>query len=411
MQRQILHLDMDTFFVSVERLHRPELRGKPVVVGSDNPLGRGVVAAASYEARAFGVHSAMPLRQAWRLCPQAVFVAGNPDAYVEASRAIRSLCEEAAPLVEMGSLDEAYLDLTGTERLYRSAGAVADLLQKRIADQLGLPASFGWCENKLLAKVASARSKPHGLLRVYPGCGRIFLSPLPLRRLPGIGPKTAELLTRYGLQRIGDLERLGERHLQQALGEPGRVLYHRAHGEDDTPVVPWRPPQSISREHTYETDTAHRPTLLGTLSYLSERVAATLRREGKKARRVTLKLRYSDFKTITRTSLLLMPTDDDRAIYHAAAAALEAAYTRRVRARLIGVGVTDLTDEPWTLDLFEGGKVEQLERLARTLDGIRERYGFGAILRGKSWEAQRPCQRALQSAARDDRLPPVGGAE
>jgi DNA polymerase-4 len=386
-QRQILHLDMDAFFVSVERLRDPSLRGKPVIVGSDNPLGRGVVAAASYEARDFGVRSAMPLRQAYRLCPRAVFVAGSPEAYTEASRAIRAICEETAPVVEMGSLDEAYLDLTGAERLYPSVGRVADGLQERLARELGLPASFGWGENKLLAKVASARSKPRGLLRVYPGQGRQFLAPLALRRLPGIGPKNAEKLLRYGLERIGDLERLGERRLYEVFGETGRILYHRARGEDDSPVLAHSPPKSIGREHTYETDTGHPPTLRNTLSLLSERVAAALRREGKRARRVTLKLRYADFKTVTRATTLLLPIDDDRAIYGAAAHALDAAYTRRVRARLIGVSVSDLSTEPPTLDLFESEREEKEQRLGRVIDAVRERYGFGSILRVRSWEA------------------------
>ncbi|MBN1866337.1 DNA polymerase IV [Candidatus Sumerlaeota bacterium] len=383
-QRQILHLDMDAFFVSVERVLNPDLRARPVVVGSDNPLGRGVVAAASYEARVFGVHSGMALRQAYRLCPKAVFVAGTPGAYGEASRAIRRLCEELAPAIEMASIDEAYLDLTGTGRLYPSVGAVADTLRRRIAEELGLSASFGWGENKLLSKVASARSKPHGLLRVYPGCGRLFLAPLALRRLPGIGPRNADLLARYGLTRIGELEILGEKRLYEALGEVGRVLYHRARGEDESPVVVHAPPQSVSREHTYETDTSHRPTLSTTLSLLSERVAAALRREGQRARRVTLKLRYSDFKTVTRTTSLAIPADDDRTIYHAAVQALDAAYTRRVRARLVGVAAADLTSEPWTLDLFEGDRAERLERMLRGVDQIRRRWGFDSILRGRS---------------------------
>ena len=380
---------MDTFFVSVERIRDPSLRGKPVIVGSDNPMGRGVVAAASYEARAFGVHSAMPLRQAYRLCPQAVFITGSPEAYVEASRAIRTVCEEAAPLVEMTSLDEGYLDLTGAERLYPSAGAVADMLQQRIARDLGLPASFGWGENKLLAKVACDSAKPHGLFHVYPGGGRAFLAPLPLRRLPGIGPKNAGFLGRYGLERIRDLELLGERRLAEALGEAGRILFHRVRGEDDTPVAPQRIAQSIGREHTYETDTTHRPTLLATLSLLAEHVGAALRREGKRARRVTLKLRYADFKTVTRATTLAAPTDDDRVIYHTAGAALEAAYLRRVRARLVGVAVSDLIQEPWTLDLFEGEKIERLKRLCQSIDRVRDRWGFDAILRGRSWETRR----------------------
>lgn len=394
-QRHILHLDMDAFFVSVERALDPSLRGKAVVVGSDNPQGRGVVAAASYEARAFGVHSAMPLRQAYRLCPQAVFMAGHPEAYGEASRAIRDLCEKMAPLVEMASLDEGYLDLSGTERLYANPGVVADALQRHIASTLQLPASFGWGENKLLAKVASDQAKPHGLFRVLPGGGRAVLAPLHLRCLPGIGPKNAEVLGRYGLVHVGDLERLGEKRLAEALGEAGRVLYHRAHGDDDSPVTPYCAPQSIGREHTYETDTAHRPTLLCTLSYLCEKVGAALRRERKAARKVGLKLRYSDFKTVTRTTTLLTPTDDDRVIYRFAAAALEMAYTRRVRARLIGVSVFDFTQDVWALDLFDGERQERLRHVCASVDNIRSRWGFQAILRGSSWEA---CRKKAISA-------------
>lgn len=384
-QRQILHLDMDTFFVSVERLHRPELRDRPVVVGSENPLGRGVVSAASYEARRFGVHSAMPLRQAYRLCPQAAFVGGHPERYVEASHAIRDICEDTAPLVEMGSLDEAYLDLTGTDRLYPSAGVAADALQRRIARELSLPVSFGWSENKLLSKVASDRSKPHGLLRVYPGCGRSFLGPLPLRALPGIGPKNGELLGRYGLRYIREIDALGERFMHESLGEPGRILYYRARGDDTSAVTPHREAQTIGHEHTYETDTGEREVLLSTLSYLSEKVASRLRKSSKRACRVVLKLRYADFKTLTRTAPLLMPACDDRSIYRAAVEALDSAFQRRVRVRLLGVTAKDLTEDAWTLDLFEGQRLEKLERLSHCLDHIRKHYGFRSVLRGLSW--------------------------
>lgn len=399
MQRQILHLDMDTFFVSVERLRDPALRGAPVVVGSDNPMARGVVAAASYEARAFGVHSGQALRQAYRLCPQARFVRPAPEAYAEASRCIREICVEVAPVVEMASVDEAYLDLSGTERLYGYVGRVADTLQRRIASQLGLPASFGWGENKLLAKVASGRSKPHGLVRVYPGRGGAFLAPLALRRLPGIGPKNAALLGRYGLERIGQLERLGERRLYEALGEVGRVIYQRSRGEDATPVLESRPAQSIGRERTFETDTGSRSLLLATLSLLSERIASALRRSDLRARRVTLKLRYGDFKTVTRTTTLAAGTDEDRALYRTAREALDRAWARRVRVRLIGIGVSDLTSHAWaTLDLFEGEGAERLERLGASLERIRERYGFRAVLRARSMadvEADDPTERVF----------------
>lgn len=386
MDRHILHLDMDTFFVSVERLHRPELRGKPVVVGAESPHCRGVVSAASYEARRYGIHSGMALRQAGRLCPQAVFVAGRGEAYSAASRDIRLLCEETAPLVEMGSMEEAYLDLTGTERLYPSAGAAADQLQARIHRELNLPVSFGWGENKLLAKVASGRSKPEGLLRVYPGRGRAFLAPLPLRRLPGIGPKNAALLSRYGLERIGQLEWLGEKRLREALGEIGGQLYRRSLGQDDSPVVPRPERKSISREHTFATDTANRDSLARCLSLLCEKLAADARRLNCFGRRLTLKLRYSDFTTLTRCETLAQPDREDRLLYHRAWALLEKAWTRRVRIRLLGVALSDLTADCWTLDLFTGADREKGERLAFAVDRLRERYGFPSILRGRSLE-------------------------
>ncbi len=392
MQRQILHMDMDTFFISVERLRDPSLCGAPVVVGSDNPMARGVVASASYEARRFGIRSAMPLREAYYLCPQARFVNCTPGAYSEASRAIRSLCEEVAPVVEMASVDEAYLDLTGTDRLYGLAGCVADRLQQRIATELRLPVSFGWGENKLLAKVASAYSKPRGLFRVFPGQGRAFLAPLELRRLPGIGPKSAALLGRYGLKRIGDLDRIGERWLGETLGEGGRSLYHHARGEDSSPVVPWRAAQSVSREHTYDSDTPCRSEHLATLSFLSERVAAGLRREQKQARRVTLKLRYSDFQTLTRATTLPASTADDRVIYRTAVAALDALCQRPVPVRLLGVCASELeSGDGWEqLDLFAAPRDERFEQVAHVIGRIRDRYGFSAILRARSWEAKSP---------------------
>jgi len=386
LRRWIVHIDMDAFFVEVERRLNPSLVGRPVIVGND-PDGRGVVAACSYETRRFGIHSAMPLRQAKRLCPQAIFIRGNFEAYADYSRRIRTLFKSYTPLVEMASIDEAYLDLTGTERLHGPAIAAVDQILRRLRHEIGLPASAGLASNKLVAKVASDLAKPSGLVVVLPGSERAFFAPLRMHRLPGIGPRLEAHLERYGISTLGEIVALGEPVLRTVFGAVGSDLYWRCQGEDDSPVVLSCAARSVSHEHTFDQDTGHRLKLEQTLSYLAERVAQRLRRSasgGWRARHVTLKIRYSDFQTLTRQTTFAEPTNDDREIYEAARRSLDRAYTRRSWVRLLGISASGLCDAQWQMDLFAHKDQMACEALAAAIDRIKNRYGFEAILRGRS---------------------------
>jgi len=404
-RRWIAHIDMDAFFVEIERRLNPSLVGRPVIIGGD-PDGRGVVAACSYETRRFGVHSAMPLRQAKRLCPQALFIQGRFEAYGDYSRRIRRLFESYTPLVEMASIDEAYLDLTGTERLHGPPAVAVDRLLRQLRgemdisrisrtgtcasakmNEIDLPASAGLGSNKLVAKVASDLAKPLGFLVVPHGGEQAFFAPLPMRQLPGIGPKLEAHLSRYGISTLGEIVQLGEPTLRAVFGAGGSDLYWRCQGEDDSPVVLSYAAQSVGHEHTFDQDTGHRPTLERTLSYLAERVAGRLRRHRWRARHVTLKMRYSDFQTLTRQTTFAEPTDDDRAIYEAVRRSLDRAYTRRTWLRLLGISASGLCNAQWQMDLFAHEQQLAHKALAAAIDRIKKRYGFDAILRGRSFGA------------------------
>ncbi|MCX8037184.1 MAG: DNA polymerase IV [Candidatus Sumerlaeia bacterium] len=384
MLRWIAHIDMDAFFVEVERRLDPSLAGKPIIVGGD-PDGRGVVAACSYETRRFGVRSAMPLRRAKQLCPDALFLRGHPQAYADYSRRVRALLQSYTPLVEMASIDEAYLDLTGTERLHGPPPEAVGRILHRIRSEIGLPASAGLAANKLVAKVACDTAKPSGFCVVPHGTEAAFLASLPMRQLPGIGPKLEAQLSRYGIATIGDIVALGESTLQTLFGPGGSDLYYRCQGMDDSPVQLAYEARSIGHETTFEQDTGHRPTLERTLSYLAERVARRLRRHRLRARCVTLKLRYGDFQTVTRRMTLAEPTCDDREIYAAARCLLDRAWTRRAWLRLLGISASGLTDAQWQMDLWAGETEEARAALAAAIDRIKGRYGFDAILRARSF--------------------------
>ncbi len=385
-QRQILHVDMDTFFVSVERLLNPSLVGKPVIVGAD-PRGRGVVAAASYEARANGIHSAMPIAHAYRLCPHAVFLRGHSEHYTTYSHRLQTIFNRYSPLVEMGSLEEAYIDLSGTHRLHGPAPVTAEKIHHQITAELRLPASLGLATNKLLAKVTSGCAKPNGLIAIRPGYERTFLAPLPLRKLPGIGKHCAERLERFGLTTIADLTHLGEETLQGVFGTTGALLYERSMGIDDSPVEPTRPAQSVGREHTFQEDTCHLPTVCAMLSYMCEDVGQSLREMNAKAKTLTLKLRYSDFKTLTRSTTLTYSTWYDTEIFRMAKTLLLKAYTRRVRIRLIGISASNLLTDGWQVDLLDINRTEKLDCLYRSIDRIKTRYGASALLRANSFSS------------------------
>jgi len=383
MARRIMHIDLDAFFVSVEQAERPELRGKPVVVGG-RPDQRGVAAAASYEARAFGLHSGMPLVTASRLCPQAIFIEGNFPKYRHASEKFMKILADFSPFMEPMGLDEAYLDVTGFESLYGSIRQMALAIKKRVKDEIGLTASVGTASGKVVAKVASELSKPDGLIEVPAGGERAFFAPLPIGKLPGIGKKTERLLRGLGIATIGELARMPLSTLKSHFGASGEVLQRFASGVDERKVEPPGEAKSISRETTFAQDTRNRPQLEATLRYLSERVGSELREQNKQARCVTLKLRYADFTTITRSLTLSQPFDADQTIFETGLGLLKKALSQDKRAvRLIGIGVSHLTKPGSQLSMWDSSALK-LGQLNRAIDRIRQKYGFTAIQTGRT---------------------------
>jgi len=383
MARRIMHIDLDAFFVSVEQQENPELKGKPVVVGG-RPQGRGVVASASYEARAFGLHAGMPLATASRLCPQAIFIEGSFPKYRHASERFMTILADFSPYVEPLGLDEAYLDVTGFESIYGSIHQMAVKLKQRIKDELGLCASVGIANCKVVAKVASELSKPDGLLEIAAGNERSFLAPLPVAKLPGIGRKTERILNGLGINTIEELSIMSLGALKSHFGAFGEVLHRFAHGIDDREVEPPAATKSISRETTFGKDTRDHSRLKATLHYLGERVGVELRQRGKRARCITLKLRYADFTTITRRHTLSQTTDSDQTIFDTGVKLLDKALSQeRQPVRLIGIGVSNLVESGRQLDMLDSSARRQ-EELNRAIDRIRNKYGFTVIQTGRT---------------------------
>jgi DNA polymerase-4 len=368
---------MDAFYASVEQRDRPELRGRPVVVGAD-PRGRGVVSAASYEARVFGIRSAMPIRDAYRRCPHAAFLPVDMARYAAESERIMGILGTITPLVEPLSLDEAFLDVTASRALLGEPLAIARHVKARIRAEVGLTASAGVAPNKFLAKIASDLRKPDGLVEVPPGQEAAFLRDLPVGRLWGVGPAGEASLRVLGVRTIGQLAAVPLATLRARHGAAGEHLHDLARGRDDRPVVPWHDPRSIGAEHTFGADTRDGALLRRTLLAQAERVAAELRAQRLHGRTVTLKLRYADFSTVTRATSDAAPTADAREIFQRAWRALEA-LPRAQAVRLIGVSVAGLVadDVPRQLALF--GDAERRERVGRLADELRARFGPEAI--------------------------------
>ena len=384
----ILHVDMDAFFVSVELLDRPELRGKPVVVGGQ-PDQRGVVSAASYEARKYGIQSAMPLRTAGRLCPHAVFLEPRHHLYSEWSDRVTSILGKYSPVVEMASVDEAYLDLAGTERLHGPPFAAAHALLREITATTGLPCSAGLARTRLVAKVASDQAKPRGLLWVPSGSEEAFLAPLGVRRIPGIGKVTEAALHSLGIDTVGQLAAATLEKLEQNFGRWGTALHRKARGGDTYEFFVDAEPKSISHNHTFSFDTDDRAALDTTLSLLCQKAMKRLRDAGLSASTVTLTIRYAGFETITRAHTLREATHLDPIVFDNVRQLFDRHWDRARKIRLVGVALSSFTHGGEQLDLLDAGRREKLERLAQATDRLRDRFGFskvqfgGSLVRGK----------------------------
>jgi len=349
--RAIVHLDLDAFYAAVEMLEDPDLADKPILVGG-RPESRGVVAASSYAAREYGVHSAMPMYLAVRLCPGAVVLPPRFDLYRQYSRQVMAILHEATPVVEEMSIDEAYLDLTEEVAQWEEVVPLARRLQKRVRDEIGLSASLGVATNKLVAKVASDHDKPGGLTVVRSGEEAAFLKPLPVRVIWGIGPVTAEKLADMGVTTVGDLAQLSDRELAARFGDHGAAMAQRARGIDQRPVMTEHERKSVSRETTFIQDLRELEALKKELWRLSQSVARRLERAGVAAGTITIKLRYDDFETLTRQMSLDVPTDDDVRIYRAVLVLLKQAWEWERPVRLLGVGGADLVPPTGQMPLF-----------------------------------------------------------
>jgi DNA polymerase-4 len=379
LSRSILHVDMDAFYASVEERDRPELVGRPVIVGGTG--GRGVVAAANYVVRRFGVRSAMPMREALKRCPDAVCIRPRMGRYQEVSQQVFAIFRDATPLVEGLSLDEAFLDVTGSERLLGGAETIGIAIRRRIREQTGLAASVGIASNKLLAKIASDLGKPDGLYTIDAADVHRILDPLPVERLFGIGPKTLPAVHAAGIRTFGELRRADEATLWRALGRQGRAMRDRAAGLDDRPVVPDRDEKSISAEETFATDLGDIAALQRELLRLADRTATRLRAQGLVAACVTVKIRRSDFTTYTRQRSF-QPASQDTALIHRFAAGLLEEWRRlnpRQAVRLLGVGVSDLQPSAQS-DLFAATPAKE-SRLDHAVDDIRRRFGSALLTR------------------------------
>lgn len=375
--RTVLHLDLDAFFCSVEELLDPSLAGTAFAVGAP-ASERGVLSTASYAARKYGVHSAMPTAQAMRLCPHLRLIQPRHKLYAEYSRRVMALLSNETPVLERISIDEAFLDLTGDPR---PGGSVASYLKAQIRSETGLPSSFGVATNKLVAKIATNVGKPDGLVVVPPGEEAAFLAPLPMGMLWGAGPKSRARLSALGLRTIGDIAACAESDLVRWFGAPGVEMLNHARGIDHRPVETGREAKSISHETTFARDVTDGDELRRTLLELSGRVGASLRRDGLAARTVKLKLRWPPFETLTRQTTLPLATDLDAVIYSTALALFQKEWSRGKAVRLMGVGVSGLGEPATQLGLFDSAADLRSRKLAVTMDRIRAKYGWGAVRR------------------------------
>lgn len=385
--RWIMHVDMDAFFASVEQLDTPEYRGRPVIVGGEH---RGVVSAASYEARAFGVHSAMPTSTARRLCPNGVFVRGRMHRYKELSRQVMEVIEDFSPKVEQTSVDEAYVDITGTERIFGPPQVLAQRLKQAVKERTGLTCSVGIAPVKFMAKIASDMDKPDGITFITQESMLDILGGLSVGKIPGIGPKARAMLKSLGISKVSDIRKYPRNVWKERFGERGLVLHDRAHGLDPSTVHPRAEAKSSSAETTLDSDTLDKSELSGWLMAQAERVGYDLRRHGLSGRTITLKIKYDDFRSLTRSRTLGAPTASTDVIFQTGIELLDALRLERP-VRLIGVGVSNFGAVERQLSLLEEAAPEPVgnPKLDRALDAIRGKFGNYSVERGRTFSLKR----------------------
>lgn len=376
MEQHIVHLDLDTFFVSVERLHHRDLMGKPVLVGGFSD--RAVVASCSYEARKFGVHSAMPMRLARQLCPEAIVVRGDHDEYSRFSRMVTEIIEERTPVVEKASIDEHYLDISGMDRFF-GCWKWAQELRQKVMKETHLPISFGLSVNKTVSKIATGEAKPCGEKLVGNGTEKAFLAPLSIRKIPMVGPKYYMQLRNMGISKIHTLQEMAPEVMRQVLGKNGAVIWKKANGIDDTPVLPYSEQKSMSKEETFEKDTIDMALLKKALARMVDELAFDLRKEGKVTGCVTLKIRYSNFETFNKQAKISY-TCSDKVLLAKVMDLFQRLYSKRMLIRLIGVKLSDLVTGSYQIDLFNDIVTDL--NLMQAMDRIRKRFGVDKVQRG-----------------------------
>lgn len=375
MKRNIVHLDLDTFFVSVERLQNSSLIGKPVLIGGTSD--RGVVASCSYEARQFGVHSAMPMRMARQLCPHAIIVRGDYDQYNKYSKIITDILTEKAPVVEKASIDEHYLDLTGMDKHFGCYKWISEV-RKYIIQQTGLPISFGLSINKTVSKIATGQAKPNGQLNIDLGTEKQFLAPLSIKKIPMVGDKAGLLLKQLGINTIGIAQKMPVERMEQALGENGVTIWKKANAIDNTPITPYSERKSISAEETFQNDTIDLKLLKKTIVTMIDDLAFELRKENRLTSCITLKIRYSNFDTHTQQCKIPY-TSLDHVLLEKAILLFDKLYSRRMLIRLIGIKFSGLVLGHHQIDLFNN--TEEQINLYQAIDGIKNRFGVKAVLK------------------------------
>ncbi|MDP4617071.1 MAG: DNA polymerase IV [Schleiferiaceae bacterium] len=382
MDRSILHMDLDTFFVSVERLMDSRLNGKPILIGGTGD--RGVVAACSYETRKFGVHSAMPMRMARSLCPEAIIIRGNSANYSKFSNLVTDVIKEDVPVYEKTSVDEFYVDLTGMDRFFGNFKFASEL-RDRVIKETGLPISFGLSLNKTVSKVATGEAKPNNKIFVQKGLERPFLAPLSVRKIPMVGEKTYQTLRNLGVRRIQTLQEMPLEMMQSVMGKHGVVIWHKAQGVDQSPVVPYQERKSISTERTFAKDTIDVVKLEGIIVAMTENLAYQLRRGDKLTSCITVKIRYSDFNTHTLQARIPY-TAADHLLIPKVKELFQKLFERRLLVRLVGVRFSHLVGGGYQMNLFE--ESEELSKLYSAMDHIRQRFGDRSVLRAVSLGAK-----------------------